>query len=103
MSSFNLNKFNTTDLTLHVMANCAFRLDLDIENDRVADALYWVCCDLESWPEDCGFGSSDHFSYVQEARRAFHIPENPPPTRCTHCGEADNSIGAHGINRCVAL
>jgi hypothetical protein len=67
--------YNTTDLVLNVMHNVARRLNLDIENDKVADALYDICCDLESWNEDDGFGSSDHYSYVQAARRDFHIVE----------------------------
>lgn len=75
MSAFSSNKFNTRDLVLNVMANVARSLDLDIEDDSVADRLYWICCDLESYPEDCGFGSSDHYSYVQEARKEFGIEE----------------------------
>ena len=82
MSNYAINKLNTTDLTLHVMGNCASRLGLDIDNDGVADALYWICCDLESFPEDSGFGSSDSYSYVQAARKEFHIPEDMPLGHC---------------------
>ena len=81
MSNYAINKFNTTDLTLHVMANCARSLGLDIDDDKVADTLYWICCDLESYPADCGFGSSDNYSYVQAARKEFHIPEDMPEDR----------------------
>lgn len=75
MSKFNLNSFNTSDLVLNVMGGVARTLKLDINNDQVADELYWICCSLESFPEDEGFGSSDSYSYVQEARRVFHIVE----------------------------
>ena len=71
MSNFSFNSFNTTHLTLNVMENCARQLDLDIDDDDVSRQLYWICCDLESWPEDCGFGSSDHYSYVEQARAEF--------------------------------
>jgi hypothetical protein len=76
MSAFRLNKFNTSDLTLNVMANVARSLDLEIEDDSVAESLYWICCGLESYPEGHGFGSSDHYSYVQQARKEFNIPED---------------------------
>ena len=75
MSAFDENKFNTTQLTLNVMYRCAQALGLDIDDDTVADRLYDICCGLESYPEDCGFGSSDSYSYVQEARREFGIEE----------------------------
>jgi hypothetical protein len=78
MSKFIDNGFNTTDLVLNVMANCARHLGLDTQDDETADELYWICCDLESWPEECGFGSSDHYSYVERARRVFHVPEPMP-------------------------
>ena len=65
---------HTTDLTLNVMNRVAERLDLNMDNDAIVEELYWVCCDLEDYPEDCGFGSSDAYSYIQLARRLFHIP-----------------------------
>lgn len=68
MSNFESNWYNTNDLTLNVMANCARRLDLDLDNNTIADELYEICCVLEDYPEDCGFGSSDHYSYVEQAR-----------------------------------
>jgi hypothetical protein len=100
MSAYSENRFNTTHLTLNVMANAARRLDLDIEDDKVADTLYWICCDLESWPEDCGFGSSDHYSYVQQARKEFDIPEEcdkcvEPAHRCEH-GLCSGCCGCDG-------
>lgn len=73
ISAYSINKFNTRDLVLNVMAFCARQLDLDIHDDDVADRLYWICCDLESWPEDCGFGSSDHWPYVEQAEKEFGI------------------------------
>lgn len=75
MSAYRYNHFGTTHLVLNVMANVARRLDLDIEDDDTADRLYSICCDLEDYPEDHGFGSSDHYGYVQAARREFDIPE----------------------------
>jgi len=63
--------YNTTDLVLNVMARCARSLDLDLDDDKVADELYNICCDLEDYPEDCGFGSSDAYSYVKRARETF--------------------------------
>ena len=78
MSKHSTNGFNTTDLTLSVMASVARRLDLDINDDDVANKLYWSCCSLESWSEGEGFGSSDHYSYVQAARRDFDLLEEVP-------------------------
>lgn len=74
MSKFTSNGYHTTQLTLNVMATVARRLGLDIDDDDVSDKLYWICCDLESFPEDEGFGSSDHYGYIQQARREFDIP-----------------------------
>jgi hypothetical protein len=71
VSKHTFNEYNTTDLVLNVMATVARHLELDIEDDEVADTLYWICCDLESWDEDHGFGTSDHYSYIQEAKKAF--------------------------------
>lgn len=72
------NSWNTTDLTLSIMARVARLTKLDIDDDKVSDALYWICCDLESWPEDEGFGSSDSYGYYREAMRVFHIPQENP-------------------------
>ena len=93
MSNYAINKFNTTDLTLNVMANCARSLGLDIDDDKVADTLYWICCDLESYPEDCGFGSSDSYSYVQAARKEFHMPEDMPEEQSFfgHCADMERA------------
>lgn len=79
MSNFHANDFHTTELTLHVMETCAFLCGLDIADDAVSNELYWICCDLESWGEDEGFGSSDSYSYVKATRRFFNMPE-PMPT-----------------------
>lgn len=75
MSKFKNNDWYTTPLTLNVMYRVAERLSLDVSNDAVAEELYWVCADLEDWPEGEGFGSSDHYSYIRAAERVFHIPE----------------------------
>lgn len=69
MSKFEKNDWNTTDLVLDVMRTCARRTNQDINDDNVSDTLYWICCDLESWPEDHGFGSSDHYSYIEQAKK----------------------------------
>jgi hypothetical protein len=73
MSKIAENAWNTTPLTLNVMHNIADRLGLDIQDDVVSNSLYWICCDLEDWPEHEGFGSSDSFSYIEDAKRVFHI------------------------------
>lgn len=73
ISDYDLNKFNTRDLVLNVMAFCARQLDLDIHDNDVAMRLYYCCCDLESFPEGEGFGSSDHWCYVQRAEQEFGI------------------------------
>jgi hypothetical protein len=73
MSNYAINKFYTTDLVLNVMANCARRLDLDIDDNDVADRLYQVCCSLESHDPDHGFGSSDMWCYVGYAEKEFGI------------------------------
>lgn len=75
LSKFDDNGWNTRLLVLNVMATCARWHDLDIHDDKVADELYWICNGLEDWPEDEGFGSSDHYSYSRETVRVFHIVE----------------------------
>jgi hypothetical protein len=55
------------------MGTVARRLDLNISDDEVANRLYDICCDLESFPEGEGFGSSDHYPYVQMATKEFLI------------------------------
>jgi hypothetical protein len=68
LSDFSVNKFNTTLLVRNVMENVARKLELDIHRNDVAASLYEICCDLEDFPKDEGFGSSDHYSYVKRAR-----------------------------------
>ena len=75
MNKFLFNSFNTTDLTLNTMELCARVLGLDINDNDVSSRLYQICCDLESWPENEGFGSSDSYSYIQHARKEFNIDE----------------------------
>lgn len=72
MSKYRRNGWHTTDLVRNVMSDVARRLELDIHDDEVADKLYWICCDLEEWECD-EWGSSDSYSYVQEARRVFGL------------------------------
>ena len=74
MSKFSENLFHTTHLTRNIMEQIATRLELDIHDDEVSEKLYWICCNLESWPEDEGFGTSDSYSYTMEAREAFDKP-----------------------------
>ena len=76
LSGFENNRFNTTDLTLSVMWQVARRLGIDIHDNDVSDRLYWICCGLESHPEGHGFGSSDSYGYVLQAREDFGIPES---------------------------
>ncbi len=68
LSDFTVNKFHTTHLVLNVMETVARVLEVDIHRNDIADTLYWICCDLEDFPKDEGFGTSDHYSYVQRAR-----------------------------------
>lgn len=74
-SKFNWNEYNTTDLTLSVMSTVARILELDIYDNDTADRLYDICCSLESWDPDHGFGSSDHYGYIQSAREEFNLQE----------------------------
>lgn len=69
MSKFSTNGFNTTQLVLNVMSRCAAATNQDIHDDEVSNSLYWTCCDLESWPEDQGFGSSDINCYIRRAEK----------------------------------
>jgi hypothetical protein len=71
MSNFKNNTFFTTDLTLNVMQTCATSVGQDINDNAVADVLYDICCELEDFPEDQGFGSSDNYSYIKQAEAAF--------------------------------
>jgi hypothetical protein len=73
MSSYALNKFHTTHLVLNVMAFAARQLDVDIHDNEIAGKLYSACCGLESHPEDCGFGSSDYWPYVDAAAHELGI------------------------------
>lgn len=73
MSKHSTNAFHTTDLTLSIMARVASVLELDINDDTVADRLYIICCGLETWPEGEGFGSSDAYTYIQQAKKEFNI------------------------------
>lgn len=75
ISKFEVNGWNTTQLTLNVMQRVARLTKLDIHDDLVANELYGICNRLEDWPEDEGFGSSDSYGYYREAMRRFHIPE----------------------------
>jgi len=70
-SKYSRNDFNTTHLVLNVMSNVARHLDLDVNDDDTANRLYDICCDLEDFPKDEGFGSSDHYGYIQAAKREF--------------------------------
>lgn len=74
MTKIDLNSYNTRDLVLNIMERVARVLDIDTTIDAACDALYDICCDLEDYPEDCGFGSSDAYGYIQHARRYFHMP-----------------------------
>jgi hypothetical protein len=71
MSKYENNGWHTTDLVLSIMERVALHLDLDINDDVVANKLYWICCDLESWDEDQGFGSSDVYGYIEQAKKEF--------------------------------
>lgn len=100
-SKYERNSWNTRLLVLNVMATCARWHDLDIHNDDVADELYWICSRLEDWPEDEGFGSSDHYSFSQETIRVFHLVQDAP--RCPYCGsrERDDHGGTLAHSQCT--
>ena len=65
MTKFETNHWNTDLLVLNVMERCARHCGKDIHDDDVAEKLYWICSDLEG--EDSEFGSSDAFTYLNEA------------------------------------
>jgi hypothetical protein len=69
MSNYANNTYNTTDLTLSVMARVANTVGLNINLNQVADVMYDICCRLEGWSDGQGFGSSDMYIYIQEAKR----------------------------------
>ena len=71
MNHFQLNHWNTTQLVLNIMERVANQVGVDINDNSVADKLYDICCDLEDWPEDEGFGSSDSYSYTKAAEKEF--------------------------------
>ena len=75
MSKYELNKYHTTSLVLNIMWRIAHLLGLDLNDDSVSDKLYDICCVLESYPDDCDFGGSDAYSYIQQAREVFETPE----------------------------
>ena len=97
MTYFDYNKWNTTDLVLNIMARVARQLDLDIQDDRISDEMYWVCCSLEHWPQDQGFGSSDSYSQYMEARRVFHIPEPKPYDWADRCDRCKTRVGEDNL------
>lgn len=67
------NPYYTTDLTWSVMSIVANRIGANIDNKEVMDVIYGICSDLESFPEDCGFGSSDINSYVRRAEENQYL------------------------------
>ena len=71
MSAYEQNNFHTTQLVLNVMNICAQRAGVDNNDNDVANKLYWICCDLESYPADADFGTSDYYTYVKAAEEAF--------------------------------
>ncbi len=73
LSKFRINDWYTTDLVLNVMETVARHLKLDIYDNAVSDKLYSICSDLEQWPEDQGFGSSDHYGYIKQAADEFNL------------------------------
>jgi len=73
MSNYEVNYWNTDLLVLNVMNTVARKLSLDIDDNEVSNKLYDICCDLEDWDEDQGFGSSDHYSYIKAAEKEFNI------------------------------
>jgi hypothetical protein len=75
LSKFEVNGWNTNQLTLNIMQRVARLTKLNIHDDLVANELYWICNGLEDWPEDEGFGSSDSYGEYLEAIRVFHIPQ----------------------------
>ena len=97
MYNYQLNSYNTTDLTLNIMARIARQLDLDIEDDRIADELYLICSHLESWPEGEGFGSSDSYGEHQEAMRVFHIPAPKPWDWAERCDKCKTRVGEDNL------
>lgn len=72
MSKFNTNYWNTDHLVLNVMERCANHVQQDVQDDKVADKLYDICCDLEDW--DADFGSSDAYTYLKDAENEFGKP-----------------------------
>lgn len=75
-TKFATNAYHTTLLTLNVMDTVARITGLDLTDDDTADRLYDICCDLEDFPEDEGFGSSDHYSYIKHAEAEFGLNED---------------------------
>lgn len=71
MTKFESNHWFTEQLVLNIMERCARHVGVDINDDEVADKLYHICSDLEDWPEDEGFGSSDAYSYLKQAEETF--------------------------------
>ena len=71
VSDFDCNKWNTTDLVLSVMNSVANQLHLNIHDNEIANNLYDICNDLEGWPEDHGFSSSDRNTYINEAKEIY--------------------------------
>lgn len=80
-SKFDRNAWNTTDLVLSIMNRCASLWRLDIDDDAVAEELYWICCSLESWPSEEGFGSSDAYNEIWDTFDRFHIVPTQEQTR----------------------
>jgi len=75
MAKFHYNYWNTTPLVLNVMRRVANVLTLDLYDDTVTSTLYDICCDLEDDDDIEEFGSSDAYSYIQQARNEFGLDE----------------------------
>ena len=83
-SHYETNRWGASDLTLNVMWRCARAINADLNDDKISEILYWICCDLDDYPEDQGFGSSDSTPYILDTERIFHIPATDP-YRANNC------------------
>jgi hypothetical protein len=61
------------DLTADIMRRVARQADITLTSEADAFKLYECVAWLtEDWPEDEGFGSSDSYPCLQDARKAFN-------------------------------
>lgn len=75
-----------------------------LEAQITADSANWETCPRCKGSGQDPFGvDAECYEDVGGCDGVGEIRKGSAPTRCSGCGEADNSKGSHGVNRCYML